>query len=109
MATAPTVQIAHIAPTHSDRDVRDASAPRRARSICLTGSRAVAMGRVRDRPGVAELRRLYVLGPPRGQGVGGVLLDAAIAHAPRTRRARPLSRTRPRADQGIQRRLIRCS
>ncbi|HSS67957.1 MAG TPA: GNAT family N-acetyltransferase [Nocardioidaceae bacterium] len=55
----------------------------------------VGLRRVRDRPGVAELRRLFVLGLLRGQGVGGVLLDAAIAHSLDQGLTRLELRTRP--------------
>jgi GNAT superfamily N-acetyltransferase len=55
----------------------------------------VGLRRVRDRPDVAELRRLFVLGLLRGQGVGGMLLNAAIAHALQQGYTRLELRTRP--------------
>jgi GNAT superfamily N-acetyltransferase len=55
----------------------------------------VGLRRVRDRPGVAELRRLFVLGLLRDQGVGGMLLNAAIAHSLRQGYTRLELRTRP--------------
>jgi GNAT superfamily N-acetyltransferase len=55
----------------------------------------VGLRQVGDRPGVAELRRLFVLGLLRGQGVGRRLLDAAIAHALRRGCTRIELRTRP--------------
>jgi GNAT superfamily N-acetyltransferase len=55
----------------------------------------VGLGQVRNRPGVAELRRLFVLGLLRGQGVGGMLLDAAIAHSLSRGYIRLELRTRP--------------
>jgi GNAT superfamily N-acetyltransferase len=63
----------------------------------------VGLRRMRERFGVVELRRFFVLGIVRGQGVGTRLLDAAVEHARLLRYHAIEVRTAPRVMDRAQR------